>query len=317
MYAMDSNRLLDSGGGGFAYDEHGNMTTMPHLPGPLSWDHADRLSKVELLGGGTGYYAYNSSGLRTRKVLHRNGGLVEERVYLGDFEVHRWTLNGNETFRRTTVHVMDDTRRIALIEHDTIQDSVRARYQLGNHLGSCCLEVDGSMATLIVSYEEYHPYGTTSLWLGANDVEVSDRRYRYTGKESDEETSLYYHGARYYVPWLGRWTAADPIRIKDGTNVYAYVRANPIRLHDPSGIENKPANETDRQIMMMTDAQLYRFLKGSSTADPEKAGEARHSFADAATGAFRQRAFAMIRRYKMEVQFTVPETVISSWKPQC
>src|ERR1019366_7436026 len=57
------------------------------------------------------------------------------------------------------------------------------------------------------------------------------------GKEGDEETGLYYHGARYYAPWLGRWTAADPIGIRDDLNLYRYARANPIRISDPSGTE--------------------------------------------------------------------------------
>ena len=63
------------------------------------------------------------------------------------------------------------------------------------------------------------------------------QRYRYTGKEKDEESGLYYHGARYYACWLGRWTAADPIGIGDGMNVYMYVRGNPVKLQDPSGTQ--------------------------------------------------------------------------------
>jgi RHS repeat-associated protein len=76
----------------------------------------------------------------------------------------------------------------------------------------------------VVSYEEYHPYGTTSYQAGQTAAEVSLKRYRYTGKERDEETGLYYHGARYSAAWLGRWTAADPAGMVDGPNLYAYVR---------------------------------------------------------------------------------------------
>jgi RHS repeat-associated protein len=223
-----SNRLVAP----YQHDAHGNLTGMPHLPGALTWDHADRLSTVDLGGGGRAYYTYDAAGQRVRKVLVRGGGLVEERIYLPGYEEYRRRQNGNQTFRRTTVHVMDDVRRIALIE---TAEATRVRYQLGNHLGSCCLEL--SDAAEVVSYEEYHPYGTTSLWLGASTVEASDRRYRYTGKEKDEETALYYHGARYYVCWLARWTAPDPVGLKDGTNVYAYVRGNPVRLHDPGGTQ--------------------------------------------------------------------------------
>ena len=79
----------------------------------------------------------------------------------------------------------------------------------------------------VISYEEYHPYGTTALHSCSD--EVSAKRYRYTGKEKDGETELYYHGARYYAPWLGRWTAADPAGLADGLNLYRYSRDNPQR----------------------------------------------------------------------------------------
>ena len=45
-------------------------------------------------------------------------------------------------------------------------------------------------------------------------------------------------GARYYAPWLARWTAADPAGMVDGPNLYAYVRGNPVRLVDPDGRES-------------------------------------------------------------------------------
>jgi RHS repeat-associated protein len=109
------------------------------------------------------------------------------------------------------------------------------RFQLGNHLGSAVLEVDGG--GMVISYEEYHPYGTTAYRAGTGAAQVSLKRYRYAGRERDEETGLYYLGARYLAPWLGRWTAADPAAMVDGTNLYAYVRGSPIRLMDPSGTQ--------------------------------------------------------------------------------
>jgi len=108
----------------------------------------------------------------------------------------------------------------------------RYRFQLDNHLGTACVECDTSGA--VISYEEYHPYGT-SAYRAFQSSEVSAKRYRYTGKERDEETGLYYHGARYYAPWLGRWTQADPAGTVDGTNLYAYVRGSPVGFRDPNG----------------------------------------------------------------------------------
>ena len=62
------------------------------------------------------------------------------------------------------------------------------------------------------------------------------KRYRYTGKERDEESGLYYHGARYYASWIGRWTSSDPAGDVDGPNGYVYVRCKPARLTDPNGL---------------------------------------------------------------------------------
>jgi hypothetical protein len=63
-----------------------------------------------------------------------------------------------------------------------------AAYQLGNHLGSSSVELDKDGA--LIAYEEYHPYGTTSFQAGRSAAEVSLKRYRYTGKERDDESGF-------------------------------------------------------------------------------------------------------------------------------
>jgi len=116
---------------------------------------------------------------------------------------------------------MDDKQRIALVETRTQGSEPDApekliRYQFGNHLDSASLELDG--VGQIISYEEYYPYGSTSYQAGRSAAEVGLKRYRYTGMERDDESGLNYHSARYYVPWLGRWSSADPIGLNGGIN---------------------------------------------------------------------------------------------------
>ena len=138
---------------------------------------------------------------------------------------------------------MDDKRRIAMVETrltDSPTTGPRWRFQLGNLLGSSVMELES--AGRVISYEEYHPYGSTAF-QSSGSTEVSPKRYRYTGKEKDEETGLCYHGARYYVPWLGRWTAADPAGVVDGLNLYAYGRNRPVNLSDPSGTRSSQSDE--------------------------------------------------------------------------
>src|SRR5581483_6275840 len=49
----------------------------------------------------------------------------------------------------------------------------------------------------------------------------------------------YYHGARYYACWLGRWVSCDPMGLVDGNNVYVHSRSNPISRVDFSGTQAK------------------------------------------------------------------------------
>ena len=58
---------------------------------------------------------------------------------------------------------------------------------------------------------------------------------KYTGREQDAESGLYYYRARYYDPELGRFISEDPIGFRGGINFYAYVGNNPLINNDPSG----------------------------------------------------------------------------------
>ena len=49
---------------------------------------------------------------------------------------------------------------------------------------------------------------------------------------------MYYHGARYYSAWLGRWTSTDPAGMVDGANLYRYALNNPVKMVDPSGTQS-------------------------------------------------------------------------------
>jgi RHS repeat-associated protein len=239
----------------YAYDAHGNVTAMPHLP-TMGWSFRDALSNTsrQHRGGGAAemcYYVYDVGGQRTRKVTERrNGSRKTERLYVGGFELYReFDAHGAPTFERQTLHVMDDKQRIALVETATRAEGAEIadpkavlRYQLGNHLGSACLELDTSGK--LISYEEYSPYGTSVFQASRGTAEVSMKRYRYTGKERDTENGFTYHGARYCAPWLGRWTSCDPAGFSDGTNLYLYARDNPVVNTDLTGACCDPSTQS-------------------------------------------------------------------------
>jgi RHS repeat-associated protein len=225
----------------YTYDLHGNITSMPHLP-QVTWNSMDQLASTRRQvanngSGATTYYVYDASGQRVRKVTESPRGIKgKERIYLGSYEIYREYGSGASApvLERQTLHVMDGKIRLALAETKTSTNAVPIlRYQFTNHLGSASLELDAGAA--IISYEEYYAYGSTSMQAVSSNIEVSAKRYRYIGKERDEETGLYYHGARYYASWLGRWISCEPLDLSKAEDSYTYARNRPTALVDDNG----------------------------------------------------------------------------------
>ena len=232
----------------YTYDAHGNMTTMPHLTA-ITWNYADLLRNASN-GTFTSCYVYNAGGGRTRKVVVK-GNIREERLYLGNYELYRKYENNTLDTERQTLHIADDQHRFALIDRLTVNNgatlttpTVAVRYQYDNHLGSASLELDQNAA--IISYEEYHPFGTTSYRSGRTETEVALKRYKYVGKERDEETGLYYYGARYYAAWIARFVSVDPLQLKyPHYTPYQYAGNKPVSYIDLDGLEE--ANTTEEK----------------------------------------------------------------------
>jgi RHS repeat-associated protein len=266
--------------GAYTHDLFGNMTSMPHLsaPGSLIWDFADQLKEVNLGGGGKAYYVYGG-GNRIRKVIERPGGKIEERIYLGSVEIYRERQgNSAPTLERYTLHVSDNKTKIAQVDIKTIDTNnsdpfnllheALIRYQYSNHMGSASLEANETGT--VISYEEYHPYGTSSYRISKSTADMSLKRYRFSGKERDDETGFYYFGARYYAAWLGRWTSCDPGGFIGGYNLYQYCSNNPVVFCDPNGMDDyktiwtyNPKNFTAAENKIL----------GNSKSDPAKVQE--------------------------------------------
>jgi RHS repeat-associated protein len=235
----------------YDYDAYGNMTRMPHLA-IMNWNFMDQLRQVDLGGGGTAHYVYGLGGQRSRKVIERNGNLKLEWIFLGAVMIFRRRRRDTNELRleRWTVHISDNTGRITQVDTKTRDDdnsdpanplnAALIRYQYSNHLGSAVLETDENGNP--ISYEEYHPYGTTAYRSAKQGFDLSLKRYRFSGKEWDEETGLYYFGARYYAPWLGRWTSSDPAGLLDGINTFEYCGDNPLRFVDRTGFKKTDEN---------------------------------------------------------------------------
>jgi RHS repeat-associated protein len=217
----------------------------------LEWDHADRLKSFTNQVGTArptvhAVYLYDMRGARIKKLVWTQGQ-YRTTTYLGEgFELHRRADVGSPVEESNTIHLLDGPRRSASVRVGApfADDGARAHpvvYRFGDHLGSVSLAIsaDGTW----INREEYFPYGETSFGS------FGRKRFRFTGKEHDEESGFAYHGARYYAAGLARWISPDPTGTTDGLNLYAYVRGNPLRFVDPSGtgaeVNNRDAGRAD------------------------------------------------------------------------
>ncbi|WP_179947457.1 RHS repeat-associated core domain-containing protein [Wolbachia endosymbiont of Cylisticus convexus] len=230
-----------------SYDERGNLLKLSGTQN-LHWNYRDNIAYVDIITRLSGkndseYYVYDSSGQRVRKVTetYQNNEKIftqVEKIYFGDIEVTRTYQESGLKKEKYTVHIMDDKSRVALHHYWTkgSPDEIREnqdRYQLSNHLDSVALELNDNAE--IITYEEYLPFGGTALIAGKTAREVTEKEYRYSGKERDESTGLYYYGARYYAPWLLRWINPDPAGTIDGLNLYLFVGGSPAIYRDKGG----------------------------------------------------------------------------------
>jgi len=230
--------------------KHGFMEELPHLE-KIAWNFKEEVvlttrqhctdDNIPVIT----YYQYDGGGQRIRKITENQttAGAIptkkEERIYVSGYELYKKHSGTNAGLERVSLSLMDESHRFVMVEtRNEINDGTEkrlVRYQLHNHLGSSRLELDGALDAKVISYEEYHPFGTTVYQTKNKDIKSAAKRYRYTGMERDEETGLEYHSARYYLPWLGRWLSSDPIGIQAGINLFEYVGGNPIRHADKTG----------------------------------------------------------------------------------
>jgi RHS repeat-associated protein len=235
-----NNRLheMKVGNNTFAYtfDVNGNMTSETSSR-HFEWNHSDHMKAFRTQTGRAeasvyAHYFYDAAGQRVKKLVRKQGGQVEVTHYIdGAFEHHRWS-GQSQAGENNHVHVRDDKQRIALARFGDAHPGDRGpalQFHLGDHLGSSGVVVDSTGA--LINREEFTPYGETSFGS------FTKKRYRFTGKERDEESGIQYFGARYYQPGLTRWVGCDPAGLTGGVNVYNYVLNNPLRLVDHCGLE--------------------------------------------------------------------------------
>ncbi len=132
-------------------------------------------------------------------------------------------------------------------------------YYHSDHLGSSSLitNLDGE----VVQHVEYVPFGEVFIEERNNTWNTP---YLFNAKELDEETGLYYYGARYYDPRISLWLSTDPLQEKyPNVSTYAYCALNPVKFIDPTGMEGEPVHH---EFLITVGIQIYDFAKNKGAS---------------------------------------------------
>ena len=122
-------------------------------------------------------------------------------------------------------------------------------YYHSDHLGSTSYITD--QQANVTQYDAYLPYGEL---LVDEHSSSADLPYKFNGKELDEETGLYYYGARYMNPLTSMWYGVDKSRdCYPRLSVYCFCEANPIRIMDPNGKDIVLFGKNKSSVTIQTD----------------------------------------------------------------
>ena len=122
-------------------------------------------------------------------------------------------------------------------------------YYHPDHLGSSSYitNLDGE----VVQHIEYVPFGEVFVEERNN---IWNTPYLFNAKEFDEETGMYYYGARYYNPRLSIWLSNDSEEDKHpNSTTYCYAANNPIKFIDPDGNDIVIAGKESSSVTLTTD----------------------------------------------------------------
>ena len=175
-----------------------------------TWNEKNQLTKSSDRSY-TVHYRYGEDGQRALKYTEEGRS---ETLYFNNFYTIHIPVQDKNNPQGLRVHkhiFVGNSRLVTAMTHtdnngDNAEQREKRYYYHSDHLGSAQFVTDWRGK----QYEhiEYAPYG--ELWIEEVAAGLDKLPFRFTGKEMDEETGLYYYGARYLDPKYSRWLSSDP-----------------------------------------------------------------------------------------------------------
>lgn len=291
LYQSGTHRWLGQAGKEAEYDGGGQPERIGHRG--YRWDGLGRLVEVSEDGKALARYTYNHRGERIAKdsggityylyqdkqliaELDARGNIRRQYVYLGDQPI---AVIDSAKGKAPASEEQGAFGRIgadlATLWRVWLADDERMTWLHVNHLGA--VEVATAEDGKLVWRATYQPSGKAHV-AGKNFA----LNLRLPGQYEDAETGLHYNRHRYYDPRRGAYLTPDPLGAPDGPNPYAYVRGNPLRYIDPSGLilfafdgtgNSDPVLDGATQSNVVKFRDLYEdgkpyYITGPGTKDP-------------------------------------------------
>ena len=206
----------------YVYDSNGN--TLTSVTGSntttYAWDFENRLSSVTLPGsGGTVTFKYDPFG---RRIYKSSSGGTSVYAYDDDNLVEETNAAGAVVARYSQTQNIDEP--LAMLR------SAATSYYHADGLGSVT-SLSNAAGSIANTYT-YDSFGKLTASTGS-----LVNPFRYTARESDTETGLYFYRARYYDTSVGRFVSEDPAGFYGGFDFYNYTKNNAVNFVDPTGLK--------------------------------------------------------------------------------
>jgi RHS repeat-associated protein len=246
------NRLLTDGTFNYTYDNNGNLVAKTAIATDyvttFTYDFRNRLTDVVQKSAGgiilsTSHYTYDVFGRRIAETANGQG-LVH--VYNGANVWADYTASGAVLARYLFGNQIDMTL---------------ARYRPGDGIAWYLADQFGTVRDIVNSAGtliDHIDYSTFGSVLAETNPAAGDR-FKFTGRELDTATGLYYYRARYYDPGTQRFLSQDPLGLYAGDlNPYRYAGNNSISFRDPTGLDDDLVSYAELSREDMIRIHLYR-----------------------------------------------------------
>ena len=274
----------------YTYDAAGNQTgwrdDISAQRRVIEWDEENRIKTITD-DGQRFRYAYDASGHRVLKSVGSgqkikvNGRLVNDTTYgIGNFKIYVNPYMEVRSGSFTKHFYIEGGRITSKYVEGTNPPNKLEGFQFyfhSDHVGNSSFITD--RLGEVYQHLEYFPYGESFIDEHGNQERT---HYLYNGKELDDETRLYYYGARYYDSRASVWESVDPLINNDNNmSPYVYCRDNPIKLSDPDGRSAEAKLGYDKQTKSKTIFITENIVFYGGAATPERCENIRKGMEDA------------------------------------